>query len=147
MARQVAEGARRLLTIPSELLADVRDALAALKAEHEGVRAAIARERSRALSNASADDQVRATLDEIRSLEPVLKNPAVPLERRREVLRRLLPAPKGKSPIVVFFDFDAGQGWKRALKEATVAHLSLRQATVASKLVAGTGFEPATSGS
>ncbi len=146
LERQVADGARRLLDIPDELVADVREALAAKKAELEGARAAFEEERSRNRTASVDDDRVRDTLDEIRSLEPVLKNKSVSLERRREVLRRLLPAPKGKSPIVIHFDFAAGRGWKQTLKRATVAHLSLRQATVAPKMVAGAGFEPATSG-
>lgn len=50
-----------------------------------------------------------------------------------------MPSPKGKYPIVVYFDFNAGYGWMKA--KGTVGHLSVRGATVASNLVAGTGFE------
>ena len=65
------------------------------------------------------------------------------LERRREVVRRRLPSPQGKFPIVTYFDFSAPQGWKNRMQESTVAHLSRRPATVAPRLAAGARYADA----
>ncbi len=142
----VAKGARRLLEVPDDVLPEARDALAGMKAELEGVRAAVAAEEARAAAKVDVEERVSAALDRIRSLDAALKGSQATLEQKREALRRLLRPREGKYPIVIYFDFAARQGWRNRLKRATVAHLSLRRATVAPKLVAGVGFEPTTSG-
>lgn len=56
----------------------------------------------------------------------VLRDPTFPLERRREVLRRLLPMRDGVRPILVYIDPNAPRGWRKALKRVTVRHLTVR---------------------
>jgi hypothetical protein len=66
-------------------------------------------------------------MEEFRSMEGVLRDPSLPLERRREVLRNLLPMRDGTRPICVHFDPNAAKGWRKAMKRATVRHLSTRE--------------------
>jgi hypothetical protein len=56
----------------------------------------------------------------------ILRDPTFPLERRREVLRRLLPTRDGVRPILVYIDPNAPRGWRKALKRVTVRHLTVR---------------------
>jgi hypothetical protein len=52
------------------------------------------------------------------------------LERRREMLRRVLVAPPGECPIWVDIDFTAGKGWRRAIKGVAVRHVWIRRGRV-----------------
>jgi DNA invertase Pin-like site-specific DNA recombinase len=137
LASRVSEGARRLLSVESALVPDVRDALSGMKAELEGVRAALESARSQDAKDWSKpEDLIRATIEETRAVSKTIRDPSQSLERRREALRRFLPARNGERPIRIEFDFAAGTGWRRAMTRATVRHLSLRRARRASP---GTG--------
>jgi site-specific DNA recombinase len=156
LSRKVSDGARRLLEVDESLIPDVRDALVGMKAELEGIRAALeeARRNASALKNATADERVAEAVAEVRRMAEALRDPAEPIECRREVLRRLLPRKNCQRPIRVQFDLEAGDGWRRTLRRATVTHYSLRRGErtipggkeVAPKVVAGTGVEPVTCG-
>ncbi len=99
---------------------------------------ALAEERRTTYVPRNADDVVEATLGPIRSMATLLNDSTASIERRREVLRRLLPAgPNGERPIRVEFDLTAGRGWRRAFKRATVRHLSVRNKTKVESVVAG----------
>ena len=89
---------------------------------------------------------MREIIDSFRSMVGILRDPTFPLERRREVLRRFLPIRDGVRPIRVYFDEGAQRGWRKALKRVTVRHISVRTGDMTPKMVAGAGFEPATSG-
>lgn len=69
---------------------------------------------------------VRETVDAFRRMSSVLRDTTFPLERRREVLRRLLPKRDGVRPILVYIDPNAGRGWRKALQRIVVRHLTTR---------------------
>ncbi len=138
LAGQVAEAARRMLTVPESVIPEAESAVVAMKAELEGVRAALSEEKNRSRKNVDVERAVRECLAEVNSLEEVLTDPTVPLERRRNALAQLLRPENGQRPIVAEFEFDKGRGWRKSLKRVTVTHLSLYQETVAPLMVAGT---------
>ena len=150
LTNRIAEGARRLLLVGEDLIAEVNVALAELKDELRRVQSAIEAKRRTATVPADGEKLVRQTLDGFRSIADVLRDPTFPLERRREVLRRLLPTRDGVRPILVDVDVTAPRGWRRALRRVTVRCLTSRteakRERVVGSLVAGAGFEPATSG-
>ena len=146
LSESVAEGARRLLSVEAALVPDVRNALSGMKAELEGVRAALENARTHSVKGiGSSEVAIRETVEGVRAASKEIRDPAQTLERRREALRRFLPTRNGERPIRIEFDFAAGSGWRRAMTRATVRHLSLRRAglglpgekAVAPKMVAG----------
>jgi hypothetical protein len=126
LTNRIAEGARRLLMVGENLISEVNAALAELKDELQRVQAAIDAKRRTAKLAADGEDLVRLTLDGFRSMASVLSDPTFSLERRREVLRRLLPSRDGVRPIRVDIDVTAPRGWRRALKRVTVRCLTSR---------------------
>jgi hypothetical protein len=128
LTNQVAEGARRLLQVEPSLVPAVKTALTELKDELQRVQASL--ESRRHATNLAADGErmVQETVDAFRTMASVLRDPTFPLERRREVLRRLLPKRDGVRPILVYIDPKAGRGWRKALKRVVVRHLTTRDA-------------------
>jgi hypothetical protein len=125
LAARVADGARRLLEVDPDLVPDVRKALAEVKADLESVRESLAARRRALRPITNADDLVARTLDAFRSMATILRDPSVPLERRREVLRRLLPRRGDERPIQIHIDPKAKKGWRNALKRVVVRHLGI----------------------
>ena len=81
----------------------------------------------------------------------VLHEPSIAMDRRGNVLRRLLPARNGGRPIRVYFDFSAGRGSRRSMTKATVRMLSVRSRgcetnKVVAKAVTAEGEHPDTPG-
>ena len=68
---------------------------------------------------ASLEVVIRETVRDVRSASREFRDPAHPLQRRREALRRFLPTRYGERPIRTEFDFAAGSGWRRAMRRAT----------------------------
>jgi DNA invertase Pin-like site-specific DNA recombinase len=147
LAQRVADGARRMLLVDEALIPDVRAALAEVKEQLDRVRSEIEAKRRAARSTAVGDDRVRAVIDSFRSMAAVLHNPAAPLGRRREALRRLLPLRNGERPIRVHVDPTAKRGWRNALRRVTVRHLTtkidrLRQVSLVAGAVSAEGCHP-----
>jgi hypothetical protein len=69
---------------------------------------------------ADGEDLVTRTVDAFRTMASVLGDKTFSLERRREVLRRLLPKHGDVRPIQVHIDPDAPRGWRKALKRVEV---------------------------
>ena len=136
LEQQITNGARRLLQVDDNPVPDLRNALAELMAELERVRRSIEHDDRANRDEVSADEMVQRTMSTLRSMAAALHDRSVPLDRRREVLRRLLPMRDGKRPITFDFDFSAGRGWRRALRRVTVRHLSVRR-RLSTKMVAG----------
>jgi hypothetical protein len=124
LRQQIADSARRLLMVDDSLMVDVKAALAELKENLRSVQTSL--ESKRRASGLAADGErvARETIDGFRSMAAVLRDPTLPLERRREVLRRLLPYRDGVRPIRVFIDVDAPRGWRNALTRLVVRHLT-----------------------
>jgi hypothetical protein len=125
LAARVTDGARRLLEVDADLVPDVRKALAEVKADLESVRESLAARRRALRPITNAEDLVARTLASFRSMATLLRDPSVPLERRREVLRRLLPKRGDERPIQVHIDPKAKKGWRHALKRVVVRHLGI----------------------
>jgi len=137
LAQRVAEGARRVLEVDAEIVADVKTALAEMRQELEGVRRAIEAEKRSTHVGVDVEATVAQVLGTFRSMAETLHTPSVPLEKRREVLRRLLPTRDGDRPIKFYFDSTAELGWRKALKRAAVRHISLRTDNMFKTVVAG----------
>jgi hypothetical protein len=125
LAARVADGARRLLQVDESLIPDVKAALAEIKEDLENVRATLAARRRAQRPATNGEDLVAKTLEAFRSMAAVLRDASVPLERRREVLRRLLPKRGDERPILVHIDPKAKKGWRNALKRVVVRHLGI----------------------
>jgi DNA invertase Pin-like site-specific DNA recombinase len=151
LAHRVAEGARRMLSVDESLLPEVRGALSELKDDLQRVRAALDARRREKCPAGDLDGLIQATIDGFRSSASILRDPTFSLERRREVLRRFLPVRNEKRPIQVHFDMSAPRGWRKSMTKVSVRHLSHNRRNTSTNnslgsLVAGAGFEPATSG-
>ena len=128
LAARVADGARRLLLIEQSLMPEVKAALTKIKDDLEGVRTTLAAKRRARRLAANGEDSVAKTIADFRSMAAVLRDATVPLERRREVLRCLLPKRGKERPIRVVIDPKAKKGWKNALKRILVRHLAIGEA-------------------
>src|SRR5688572_5456648 len=67
----------------------------------------------------------------------VLRDSTFPLERRKEILRRFLPARDGRKPIRIEIEVNGGRGWPGALRRVTVRHLSIRKHDCQASVAAG----------
>jgi len=107
---------------------EVKAALTEIKDDLEGVRTTLAAKRRAQRLAANGEDSVSKTIADFRSMAAVLRDATVPLERRREVLQRLLPKRGKERPIRVVIDPRAKKGWKNALKRILVRHLAIGEA-------------------
>jgi len=140
LKNRIAEGARRILQVGDDLVPEVRTAIGELKDDLQRVRTTIEAKRRNATLAADGESHVRATLDQFKSMAAILRDPTFPLERRREILRRLLPMRDGARPIQVEIHPDAPRGWRRALKRVIVRCLTTRRPAKDERVV---GFQVA----
>ena len=147
LQRQIADGARRMLLVDPSLIPDLNAALAELKDELTRVQRDLESRRRAASATEDGERTIRETLDRFRSMASVLRNPSLPLEQRKDVLRRLLPIRDGVRPIRVHIDLGAPPGWRKALKRVQVRHVSFADRPPAGDasgfVVSPAGVEPA----
>ena len=147
LATQLADGARRMLQVGEELVPELKAALQELKAQHQRIRASLEARRREADLAVDGESAVREALDRLRTMASVLRDPTFALERRKDVLRQLLPKQNGIYPIRVVIDPKAKPGWRRALKRVIVRHLTVGEPGAEARAfgfgVSPAGVEPA----